>query len=66
MSKDDERPTCGNCRYWDERKDGDGFCRRYAPRPVVLDGEQSTWRYAAFPIVDAGDWCGELIEVEPK
>ena len=61
-----EEPACDNCRYFETAsKDGyEGFCRRYAPRPNVVqhrksddedvDGILTTW-----PVVYADDWCGE-------
>ena len=66
MSRDNETPTCGNCRFWDERSGGDGYCRRHPPRPqVVRLLEADTDRYAVFPVTAAEDWCGELVEVQP-
>ncbi len=69
MSRDKERSTCGNCRFWDELNDTDGLCRRYAPRalPIAVVTNRETGdleRHAAFPVTDAFDWCGELVEIK--
>lgn len=66
MSKRKERPTCGNCRFWGERRDGDGYRRRYAPRPMperlLTDRQGDVNRWPVFPITSAVDWCGEIEE----
>lgn len=54
---------CGDCRFWDglyPLEEGIGRCRRYAPRPVILDVEASFKMEACFPLTGDCDWCGEF------
>jgi hypothetical protein len=45
---------CGNCRFYT------GLCRRYAPRPVLLDPiSNRPWVRSWFPETDGDEWCGE-------
>lgn len=70
---------CANCRYWLEKTDGQGFCRRYPPMPVVnittlwveYAQESSGHTYSTdpehyFPETVADEWCGEWKEIECK
>jgi hypothetical protein len=65
MSKDTQhKTTCGDCRFWDERHDNDGLCRRHSPRPIpeamVMDRTtEKVNRYSAFPMTAIDDWCGD-------
>jgi hypothetical protein len=64
---------CKNCRYWLEKYDEQGFCRRYPPVPVVdvsysedhegkLAAVFSTNPDTYFPETVADEWCGEWKE----
>jgi hypothetical protein len=48
-------PCCGNCRYSviSVINGQLGTCHRYAPKP------NGTGRWAAWPLVQPSDWCGE-------
>jgi hypothetical protein len=63
--KTDSQPTCDSCRFWDETFDGDGLCRRHAPRAMpermLMDQNEDVNRFVAFPLTTASDWCGEHI-----
>jgi hypothetical protein len=49
-------PCCGNCRYNVVSSHEQALaCHRYAPKPDV--GPLSRW--AAWPLVESSDWCGE-------
>jgi hypothetical protein len=61
---------CKNCRYWLEKTDRLGQCRRYPPVPIVhvtydtnsngdLDSVFSSEPDTHFPITTLGEWCGE-------
>ena len=51
--------TCSSCLYGVFSGAGapQGLCKRYPPEVVALPGMQIG--SAAFPVVAAGDWCGE-------
>lgn len=54
---------CGACRFFLPHADpgeGDGLCRRHAPRPGC--GDVDDWN---FPVTDQEDWCGEFQERKP-
>jgi hypothetical protein len=59
---------CGRCIYFfpSEHEPGEfGFCRRYAPRPLITgigDGaeEWEAFQYAKWPSVHFDNWCGEF------
>lgn len=51
---------CGDCRhYFEGRHEGDGTCRRYAPRPMA-QGDEWEW-----PAVMDFQWCGEFVSGDP-
>ena len=58
-----ENGTCWRCRYFDRDADETdseaGYCRRYPPTVVLVDGDDAV---AAYPGVDIMDWCGEFDE----
>ena len=63
------RHDCLACHYCEVRSEGSpqgdnrvryGWCRRYAPRPVM--GGQAG--YAAWPSVHSGDYCGEFVQAD--
>ena len=65
---------CEDCRFWDEfyRDDTNlalGFCRRYAPRPVIGPDPQLGDRDVRWPITNFNDGCGEYekapMDIEP-
>lgn len=49
-----EKPTCGNCPYYDVGADNKGLCRNMIPNVLNIDGDPVT----VWPIVDDSDWCG--------
>lgn len=54
--------SCRICKFFKEDQEvvnGDGICRRYAPRAVVMadsfvNGDETVW-----PPVLKEDWCGD-------
>ncbi len=65
------KQNCSNCRFshpeeedlkardlWEEDNPGPLFCRRYAPRPMKNDGEDTATEWT-WPIVWKENWCGE-------
>lgn len=50
---------CENCKFWKETADdgSTGECQRYPPQLVT--NSVGTVIDAAWPTVDADDWCGE-------
>lgn len=62
---------CDNCRFYYTESQGDGTCRRYAPKPkrvknselfVASNGAlQSKEDFqAVWAFVEKDDWCGEF------
>jgi hypothetical protein len=58
---------CPECRFFDKpinevhaqpRGDRAGWCRRYAPKPLV-GGSGTGWADYEWPSVYSDDWCGE-------
>jgi len=49
---------CGQCRFYIEKKETLGECRRYAPRPNV---QNKNWCQ-----VSIDHWCGEFEAKEPS
>jgi len=57
--------SCGRCRFWQDRKDGKGMCRRNPPRIVETLLNQPVDSNAiddatVFPGTFENDWCGEF------
>jgi hypothetical protein len=48
---------CGQCRFYNEKMEKQGECRRYAPRPNVL---KINWCK-----VGIDHWCGEFERQKP-
>ena len=48
---------CDQCVVWNQypKKPGAGECRRYAPRPSIVNVEA----IVNWPETNAEDWCGE-------
>ena len=60
--------TCRTCKLWvvDERNEGIGNCRRYAPAPYISGVVNATSPYkvesaAIWPHTLAVDWCAEYL-----
>jgi hypothetical protein len=56
-------PVCNVCRFYDAWSQLVGECRRHAPGALTLDRRQlgdPEDLIAAWPTVQAGDWCGEF------
>lgn len=51
--------SCLNCIYL-----RDGFCRRNAPVVFAEPSTHYTYAQAFWPVVNAGDWCGEWVSAE--
>lgn len=52
-----EHDACANCVYsWLLQSQVSALCRRYAPRPELVDREDNR---ATWPMVRASSWCGE-------
>jgi hypothetical protein len=58
---------CAECAFYDKAGPvaGWGYCRRYAPRPLVLtEVEDNDDRWTCWPRVAGDDLCGEARERE--
>jgi hypothetical protein len=54
MIERSERPTCGDCLFYEQSRDEfKGICRRFPPCFLGVDSK------AMFPVVAIGGWCGE-------
>lgn len=61
MDEREPTPKCGTCRFFERElraEEGEGHCRRHAPSPVHHSDPDDLWP-VIWPIVDAGEWCGE-------
>lgn len=55
-----DRPTCDTCRFFDYFDEGEGTCRRYAPRPRSITSEKIEVDPVGYwPSVALLSWCGE-------
>lgn len=55
-----EQQVCLTCRYWDGENLGWGLCRRNAPYPFFIDGEDGNPIYdqwAIWPRTSEDDFC---------
>lgn len=60
-----ELSSCRECRYFQHDRDpgtgARGWCKRRAPLPHYVDGDDFVREVLAlWPIVDSDDWCGEF------
>lgn len=59
----DRIDACATCRFFQSSKTGLGQCRRSAPSTNTADShlqpDRSVLYRAAWPSVDASEWCGE-------
>lgn len=56
--------NCGACRFWERRREQDGFCKFAAPVPSSGENEIARWRQT-----HALDWCGDgekAVSKEPR
>ena len=61
---------CPRCTYFDRLGESApdaqgiwrGLCRRYAPRAGLLGPEE--FKFASWPQVHSGDWCGEYVQAD--
>jgi hypothetical protein len=57
---------CENCKFYEEAEDIEfGYCRRYAPKPLICsaNADETEWeahRYVKWPDVHCDYWCGEF------
>ena len=55
--------TCGNCKFWEPIRNGNGECRRRSPTsqpPDRHDSESAPADLAGhWPQTTQGKWCGE-------
>jgi hypothetical protein len=51
---------CRDCRYWVPGSRSGGLCRRKAPVPVPWSWF-ALYRSPAWPVTNAGDFCGEAV-----
>jgi hypothetical protein len=61
--------VCENCIFYEESGKRpismEGFCRKYAPKPIMLSEEiYDEYYFTKFPLVAAQDWCGEFEQKE--
>lgn len=49
--------TCATCRWWDDKGEDQGECRRHAPRPRMVNSLPEAWQNWAWTC--GQDWCGE-------
>lgn len=69
-----DRPACETCPYydddapnnytadpWGDQEVSYGYCMRHAPSPILAPpmAHMNKHLLPVFPIVCAGDWCGE-------
>jgi len=61
-----EKTLCKNCKCWDSKADGSGFCRRYAPYPAVMKmkDDHSEKFVLVVPSTMANDGCWEGVEAQ--
>jgi len=57
---------CATCAYFDPMPEGSeylgqGFCRRYAPRPAPEPDEYG-YLHAQWALVSRAEWCGEWLK----
>lgn len=67
----DLNDNCATCKFWTgdkKRKEGDGQCHRYPPKPAGvipragLSGKVEPAVISAFPSCAASAWCGEFVQ----
>ena len=68
MTKQDEDPSCSECKFWIEGTDaGDqvrwGFCRRYPPTVIASDPEADEGAASVQAWTVLPHWCGEHKQV---
>lgn len=73
MSEDSSCISCKFSKFYDKGymwERGQGYCRRYAPKPVVIrpkelpDGTYSNENLeSVWPIVSDCDFCGEFMKI---
>lgn len=56
MPNNPPNESCLTCRFWQQRIDKWGYCRRYPKAAAQDTGNQVCF---AFPRMDETDWCGE-------
>ena len=66
MNHDTQMPptvSCSNCHYFRPAEQGFGSCHRYPPSYAgdASPKESHHWR---FPVVSAGNWCGEFVAAD--
>lgn len=51
---------CGTCKYWVLlSQHGDGACRRYPPRPFLIQTNDGYSAISHYPALSEDRWCGE-------
>lgn len=53
-----EYPVCSECRFFSQYTDDEGWCHRYAPRPIVV-AEIPVDAHPVWPLVHVTDGCGD-------
>lgn len=58
-----EATICLSCKFWEGTGGNEfmewGECHRHPPTMPRRSEQDEEARFANFPIVDGGDWCGE-------
>jgi hypothetical protein len=52
---------CDHCKFWEFSKESTGYCRRYAPRPSIVNISKGETIDIIQPITSSDDWCGEFV-----
>ena len=62
-----EEPDCSLCRFFDPElysHGARGECRRHAPRLGDMVEQNENIRWAAWPVVQSEEWCGEYAPLQ--
>ena len=55
---------CVSCKFFDMLDNVNGVCRRHAPSPAVIKGNETDVCVVKLPTMKKDDWCGEYIVAE--
>jgi hypothetical protein len=57
----EEKVLCKNCKCWDSNANGSGMCRRHAPAPTVMKGDDKDKYILIVPSTPPNDGCWDGI-----
>ena len=52
--------ACQACRFWQQRSEQVGACRRHAPVLILLTTDEHKTTYGRFPRTRDVEWCGDF------